>query len=419
MTKISWIQLTWILILVPGNVSGILPNITQIIVQTDSKLEMRCQLMNHDEYLNVTLKRDNVILAIGPLVISGDHRVEVSDEEQNLHIQPVTSTDSGIYVCRLGVTATNEEHQHISVSVEDFPCSPLTPIQHGEVFYAPELQDEQHVSNGTRVYYVCEDGFKLVGRNLSTCSAALRGWDAPQPFCVNETTYSVSLTPAIVSRKRLQTLGNQMDSLTREQRDMEKHLNGEVKELRSHVSSVLDTSLSAANAVEAVVERFLNRSVARTRTLKRSQVHEFYWRIPNMESEVLKNKTSLHLLSPRFYASIPGYCVQLRLYPNDKPNNLGLYAGFVPGVFDDELSWPFSGRYQLAIVSRKANVSDVAYLYTVPSDQGCSEKSFEKPVDGQPEACGFGDMMSHQDIFREPQNFLGKEGQLTIRFRLY
>lgn len=206
---------------------------------------------------------------------------------------------------------------------------------------------------------------------------------------------------------RLERVEHQLHSLLRTFR-AQTSLRNPVTDPRLIISRNSKSSFSADDAV------------ADQRAENGVYVTEYTWIINEMSDALARGylNSSHFLESPPFYTHRPGYRMRILFYPNYGSRNAsGLFAGLLPGDYDDDLPWPFPHDYRLSVVSHQPNVLDDTATIR-HSVTNCRQGVFDRPTSKNPSACGFQEFFTHKKLEKHKKAYFIYDN-LVVKITIY
>ena len=155
--------------------------------------------------------------------------------------------------------------------------------------------------------------------------------------------------------------------------------------------------------------RFLNAHIKRLETsIKRNSNGTIVMQINDLENK-LKNESELRIESEAFYVCL--YKCQAIIDLNDRSKKVvGVYVRVVKGEWDDELKWPFTGRFSFSMINKKKeNRSKIRSVEV----RGEEDPNFQKPGEELKPGKGFSVFSSH-DLVRQNKFCSGNNLLLKI-----
>lgn len=160
--------------------------------------------------------------------------------------------------------------------------------------------------------------------------------------------------------------------------------------------------------------------VAQLRLVDGHFVSEFVWIVAEFDAALKLSATndSVVLRSDLFYSHKPGYRMQLTLYPNYRKSNFtALFAGLVPGEYDDKVPWPFKHDFRLEMVSHRPNVFNDAATVRL-SVSNCGKEAFSRPKSLHSPGCGFREFVSRKKLDKLKEAFI-LNSSVVVRVTIY
>ncbi|KAI6661297.1 TNF receptor-associated factor 4 isoform X2 [Oopsacas minuta] len=188
-------------------------------------------------------------------------------------------------------------------------------------------------------------------------------------------------------------------------KELEQHINKECKLavvncVYSHsgceVNLARNEMVEHENVYQSEHLRCLNSYIKRLEsTIMRNTNGTIVMQINELESK-LKGGQEVRLESEPFYVCL--YKCQAIIELNDRSRKvIGVYVRVVKGEWDDELKWPFNGRFTFSMINKKKENRNKIRSVEV---RGEDDKNFHKPDDDVKPGRGFTVFASH-DLVRQ------------------
>ncbi|XP_054261842.1 TNF receptor-associated factor 6-like isoform X2 [Macrosteles quadrilineatus] len=211
--------------------------------------------------------------------------------------------------------------------------------------------------------------------------------------------------------------------------DLDKHFQTLRKEFYSQINQMylvmLKTSQKLAN-----IQEVLNQNNKHSSTLRQVQktsprgfefkennytVHEdnvtgkkvfsYYWKIGEMQNNMMMNIKQQTLRSPGFYVN-GGYRMYIKMFPHQDKGNIYIHVGLAQGEHDDELNWPFTLKHRVTIVDQSVDTPEDIMSQIWDPRVICSTSDWHRPTstEDNEECVGFGftqDTLLHNSYIYE------------------
>ncbi|XP_065844024.1 TNF receptor-associated factor 4-like [Oscarella lobularis] len=148
--------------------------------------------------------------------------------------------------------------------------------------------------------------------------------------------------------------------------------------------------------------------------LKEKAPVRYLWKVTEWSVHVKKAHDDIGyiIFGEKVYVSVPGYRVQMMLYPNSSANNVGIYLALVKGEYDDFIQWPFRLNYSFSVIDQQQNRQDKTRKIVVDEYQKI-EECFHSPGG---RGLGFADLISHEEL--QTRSFV-KNDCLFVKLTVY
>ena len=173
--------------------------------------------------------------------------------------------------------------------------------------------------------------------------------------------------------------------------------------LESRVTE-MNTTIQTLETENADLKRRIQSGAIPAAVRGRGKEFKVYWVIDNWQEtmETAQHDNKYYLLSRPYYIEDPGYKVRMQVFPNGHQNGQGthvsLFLKLMKGRYDDELVWPFSLMFSLAIVDQMPGGYDKLDTLDPPMEPEGSTDAFKKPTTETNRGWGGQKFISHADL---------------------
>ena len=155
-------------------------------------------------------------------------------------------------------------------------------------------------------------------------------------------------------------------------------------------------------------------------TVTGTYVFEYVWVIDYLDYTNGTYENDDHLKSPRYYIGPRSYRMYMLTYPGDwvNPDWVNIWGGIARGAYDDNLTWPFSLRFDLILLDQtQENPKHVAV--TIWPGVTCNPERWEFTVKDRYQTengCGNPYIIKKEQL--KNRNYL-KDGKIMFKMRVY
>lgn len=368
--------------------------------QVGQTVKLECADNEDFEEARIWTKYD-INLAVGnPIQFSETEKYVTEDQSRTLLIKNTDESDTGNYICQLAYNSDYKREYKLFLVSTEYKCdNPKAPINTDFVILDEKNSPKDHQTRsldlGDRINYSCQDGYTLVGASSIICTK--NGWSDSVPHC--ETEFVVQL------KRRIESLEVQLSTALSQY--YQTWYVSDVKAFFNHT-----------NIVKNRWEETLDSDLGYISEKDGYLVSTFTWIVDDFEGKVLslKAKEVEFFESKPFYTSVPGYRMRLQ-FSVDSVNqtHIGIYMALIQGKFDHLVSWPFTNRYDLIVVSKNEPVYDDSVF---PAKSESNKEIFMRPPVNNTDGWGYAEHTQIETILENKDSYL-KDEALTIKIEVY
>ncbi|XP_071514813.1 TNF receptor-associated factor 6 [Panulirus ornatus] len=116
------------------------------------------------------------------------------------------------------------------------------------------------------------------------------------------------------------------------------------------------------------------------------RVFTYYWQVNDITYKMNNWGWRRSLRSESFYIFQGGYRMYMRIYPNQRGENVYIHVGLTQGDYDDNLDWPFRQKHRINILDHGFPAEDLTSRVWDPT-QLCSGWHWRRPSSGDNYEC--------------------------------
>ncbi|XP_027217822.2 TNF receptor-associated factor 6 [Penaeus vannamei] len=116
------------------------------------------------------------------------------------------------------------------------------------------------------------------------------------------------------------------------------------------------------------------------------RVFTYYWRVRDINYKMRNWGGRRSLRSESFYIFQNGYRMYMRIYPNQRGENVYIHVGLTEGDYDANLDWPFKLKHRIHILDQGSPSEDIVSRVWDPT-QLCSGWHWRRPESGDNYEC--------------------------------
>ena len=169
-------------------------------------------------------------------------------------------------------------------------------------------------------------------------------------------------------------------------RDISAH---EEEEGRLHLQMAVDTIIAMGDKIAAISDSVTAKGNENATVALRPR-ESFSFKLGDFTEMKCQDKG---FFSPRLYTSPYGYCVDIKVFPggfgSGKGTHVSVFARFLEGRNDKELTWPFVGKVTFTILNQLEDRGHCKKMLCVSSDLNIRQGTDR----------GFGSFISHSDLY--------------------